>query len=255
VDQPVLIYDGDCGFCKRWVLRFHAATHGAFTYTSFQESASDYPDINPADFAQAAQLIEDNGKKYSGARAMLGALAMGHGPSWPLQAYQHVPGLKLVVNLVYHFIASHRMTASKIDRFLWGAKPTSEPPTINTLQRVLASLTGLAFFIYGTTYLPRWSALEGWTLWAVIGCLVVGPLLTGAYLLKLRNIFRISGRILIILTAAAPLYDVIFFKIMYIPLKWNHWALFGTPVVLLTLFFLTPPVTHIFKLIGRAIRH
>ncbi|MEM6883507.1 MAG: DCC1-like thiol-disulfide oxidoreductase family protein [Verrucomicrobiota bacterium] len=244
---PVLIYDGTCGFCKRWVLRLHGITNKGFEYRPFQDAASDYPDIPATDFSTAAQFIDQTGTRSSGARAMLTALSQGKGPHWPLNTYQNVPGIRPVTDLVYHYIARNRSLFSAIDRFFWGKEATPEPPTISTAQWILGPLTGLAFFYYGCTFIPRWEALYGWDYWATLAKLIGGPILAAAYGFKLRKIFRILGRLLIILAAYSPIYSLAVFGFTQLNLKWSLWATMIAPVALMFLFFLTPIIIKIFR--------
>ena len=247
MSRPLLIYDGTCGFCKRWVLRFHSLSDAGFEYRPYQEAAADFPEIPESEFTTAAQLMDSDGKQYSGARAMLGALATGKGPHWPLTVYTSIPLLHMVTDSVYRCIARNRSTVSAIDRFFWGAEATPEPPEISTAQWILGPLTGLAFFYYGSTFIPRWDALDGWYFWSVLANLIGGPLLAAAYGFKLRNVFRILGRLLIIFAAAAPINALAIFGFTRLIIKWNLWASMIAPVVLMTLFFLAPLLQKLYR--------
>jgi len=247
MSRPLLIYDGDCGFCKRWVLRFHSISGAGFEYKPYQEAAADYPEIPESEFTTAAQFIDSNGEHYSGARAMLGALNSGQGLHWPLSLYTSVPLFKMITDVVYRYISRNRSAVSTIDRFFWGAAATPEPPEISTAQWILGPLTGLAFFYYGSTFIPRWDSLYGWYYWAVLANLIGGPLLAAAYGFKLQNRFRILGRLLIILAAAAPINALAIFGFTRLILKWSLWASMIAPVALLTLFFLAPLMQKLFQ--------
>ena len=43
--RPVLIYDGDCGFCKYWARYWERLTGTAVRYTPYQHVATDYPQM------------------------------------------------------------------------------------------------------------------------------------------------------------------------------------------------------------------
>jgi len=66
---PTLIFDGDCGVCRQWVRYWDALTAGRVRYRAYQEAAPDYPSISPDDFRHAIQLVEPDGRIYSGAAA------------------------------------------------------------------------------------------------------------------------------------------------------------------------------------------
>ncbi len=56
--QPVLVYDGDCGFCRYTVEYAHAVTGDAVAYRAYQDAAADYPDISVAEFRGSIQLLD-----------------------------------------------------------------------------------------------------------------------------------------------------------------------------------------------------
>ena len=49
--RPVLIYDGDCGFCVYWARYWRKLTGDRVEYRPYQEAAADYPDISEASFS------------------------------------------------------------------------------------------------------------------------------------------------------------------------------------------------------------
>ena len=44
-DRPLLIFDGDCNFCRRWIDRWRAATGERVGYVEFQQAAEQFPEI------------------------------------------------------------------------------------------------------------------------------------------------------------------------------------------------------------------
>jgi predicted DCC family thiol-disulfide oxidoreductase YuxK len=245
--RPLLIYDGTCGFCKRWVLRLHRITQAGFDYKPFQEIHQQHPDIPLQDFRTAAQFLESDGTRHSGADAMFFALCCGAGPQWPRTAYLHFPGVKPVTNLGYRWVARHRSGVSALDRFFLGDSSQPEHPPVSGTQQILATLTGLAFLYYGISSLPRWQYLENWDPWAIVAALVGGPLLALAYLLKMRRIFRVTGKILVVLAAASPLAAIGTFIAMRVPLAWTEWFELSNPVLLLLLLLTQPLFSRILR--------
>jgi len=75
--RPLLIYDGDCGFCVYWVRYWRKLTGNRVTYAPYQEVAAQYPEIPVANFQGAVQYIAPDGKIASGAEAAL--LTLSHG--------------------------------------------------------------------------------------------------------------------------------------------------------------------------------
>ncbi|MCZ6572672.1 MAG: dual specificity protein phosphatase family protein, partial [Planctomycetota bacterium] len=47
-EPPLLVFDGDCGFCRRWVERWKRETGDRVAYTPYQEVGDRFPGIAPA---------------------------------------------------------------------------------------------------------------------------------------------------------------------------------------------------------------
>ena len=79
---PLLVFDGDCGFCRFWVERWRAWTDGHFRFEPFQTAAEKFPDMPRERFEKAVQLIEPNGAVYAGADAFFRLLEFVRGFGW-----------------------------------------------------------------------------------------------------------------------------------------------------------------------------
>ena len=106
--KPVLVYDGACGFCRRWVNRWRSVTGDAVDYAPYQDVADRFPSIPRDRFREAVQLIEPDGTVLSGAQAVLRALAHAPGSAWPLRLYERLPVVASVAESAYNFVARHR---------------------------------------------------------------------------------------------------------------------------------------------------
>src|SRR3954470_16511275 len=105
--KPLLIWDGDCHFCRRWIERWRVLTRGAVDYVPSQK-VNEYPEIPRARFGNSVVLIEPDGQVYFGAEAVLRSLrASASGRAW-LWSYYHVPGFAVVAEGSYAFIAGRR---------------------------------------------------------------------------------------------------------------------------------------------------
>ncbi|HXS83566.1 MAG TPA: thiol-disulfide oxidoreductase, partial [Methylomirabilota bacterium] len=67
--RPVLIYDGDCGFCRRWVERWRGATGDAVDYETSAEAAPRFPEIPRERFAEAVVFVDGEAQATFGAEA------------------------------------------------------------------------------------------------------------------------------------------------------------------------------------------
>src|SRR5260370_3694918 len=99
---PLLIYDGDCGFCKYWLRYWQRLTDDRVAYAPYQEVAEQYPEIPRAEFQRAVQYVAPDGKITSGAEAAL--LTLSHGDKgFLLTLYRHGPGFAAIADGVYAF--------------------------------------------------------------------------------------------------------------------------------------------------------
>lgn len=114
--KPLLIYDGDCGFCRRWIRRWQQATGESVDYAPYQEIGSHYPQIPPEKFRESVQFVDTNGRIYEGAEAVFRTLAYAPNQRWMLWAYQKIPGVRPVTVWFYRLVARHRIFFSKITR-------------------------------------------------------------------------------------------------------------------------------------------
>jgi len=67
-DRPVMVYDGDCGFCQRWILRWQKITGDKIQYVPYQffaiddkEKLRDFPKISIDDCRKAVQFALPDG--------------------------------------------------------------------------------------------------------------------------------------------------------------------------------------------------
>src|SRR5436190_738022 len=88
--KPLLIWDGECHFCRLWIERWHEITAGKLEYATYQEAAECFPEVSVDKFQHAIVFIESDGDVFFAAEA------------------------------VYRSLACHRKLASAVTRFLWG---------------------------------------------------------------------------------------------------------------------------------------
>jgi len=112
--KPLLVFDGDCNFCRRWIRRWRKTTGELVDYLPFQDPqvGKRFPEVPRECFEQAVQLIEADGRVYAGAEAVLRTLACSK--RWPLWVYRKAPGARFVAEHAYRFVAKHRGSFSKL---------------------------------------------------------------------------------------------------------------------------------------------
>jgi predicted DCC family thiol-disulfide oxidoreductase YuxK len=154
--KPLVVFDGDCNFCRRWVERWREITRGAVDYAPFQETAARFPKIPREDFAQALHFIDKDGTVYRGAEAVfrsLGSVRGGHALGW---CYQHLPGFAPITEVAYGLIARNRMVASFFTRLLWGNE-VRRPTYFKSRDLFVRSLGA----IYLIAFVSLWLQIDG----------------------------------------------------------------------------------------------
>ncbi|HUL41931.1 MAG TPA: lipase maturation factor family protein [Burkholderiales bacterium] len=118
--RPILIYDGDCGFCTYWARYWQKLTQDRVNYQPYQQAASRFPQISIKEFQRAVQYIAPDGKTASAAEASFLTLSHARGKGIWLALYRNLPGFAAVSEWTYAFIASHRPAFHRLSLLLWG---------------------------------------------------------------------------------------------------------------------------------------
>ena len=117
--RPLLVFDGECPFCRQWVE--YVTVGECFDIESFQSAAARFPELAPAQFEQAVQLIQTDGRVFSAAEAVLRAWALATSRGWLLAGYQRLPGFALAMEAIYRAIARSRPLFSWLTRVFFRA--------------------------------------------------------------------------------------------------------------------------------------
>src|SRR5579862_1963522 len=90
--RPLLVYDGECGFCGYWARYWQKLTGDAVEYRPYQQVAAEYPEVPVAEFRRAAQYIDADGRRAAAAEASFRTLAHAPGKGFWLALYRRLPG-------------------------------------------------------------------------------------------------------------------------------------------------------------------
>jgi lipase maturation factor 1 len=141
--RPLLVYDGDCGFCAYWARYWQKLTGDRVEYRPYQEVAVRYPAISQADFQRAVQFIAPDGDVASAAEASFLTLSHARGKGLWLALYRNLPGFSTISELAYAFIAAHRPAFFRVSLLLWGR--SHEPPRYDLVSFLFLRLLGLVY--------------------------------------------------------------------------------------------------------------
>ncbi len=122
--QPVLVWDGDCGFCKFWKTRWELKTKGKIEFKTYQEVANNFPDIPLKEFKKSSKLIEPNGKVYNGPDSAYRCIYYSGNKIWH-KLYTKYKIFQHLSDHGYNHIAKNRSFYFKLTKILLGNNPTS----------------------------------------------------------------------------------------------------------------------------------
>jgi predicted DCC family thiol-disulfide oxidoreductase YuxK len=171
--KPLMIWDGECHFCKRWIERWREITAGKVDYATYQEAAHQFPEIPVEQFKRAVALIEPDGETFFAAEAVYRSLRYRSSRKWLAWSYYHIPGLAAISETAYKLIARHRGLASSATRLLWGKDV--RPPTYFWARRWFLRALGLVYLV---AFISLWMQVDG--LVGENGILPIGQLMSAA---------------------------------------------------------------------------
>lgn len=158
-EKPLMIYDGDCGFCKRWVTRWQRHTQGKIDFEPYQMMLKRYAEIPESQFKQAVHFITLDGSVYYGAEAVFRSLAYPKSMSFWLWLYLYFPLFAWITYYGYAVVARNRKLFSRLMNIFIGK---SDQPASYILSRFMF-LRGLAL-VYLCAFLSinmQWRGLFG----------------------------------------------------------------------------------------------
>ena len=144
MNKPVLIYDGQCGFCKLWIEYFKRRTGYRIEYATSQDVGANYPFIARDQFDSAVQLVYPDGTYVSGAEAVFRALQI----PW-------IPGIRSVAEFAYRIVAEHRPFFFQLTKVLFGTdiRPAEYERIEDLFSKALSVIYFVAFVSIGSQVL------------------------------------------------------------------------------------------------------
>ena len=114
--QALLIYDGDCNFCRAGVARWRHLTGTAVDYAPYQKVAPRFPQLSREAFVRAVHLVEPDGTVSCAAAAVVRALELG-GRRAPARLYRRRALARSLMEAAYRWVANHRPLLYRLLRF------------------------------------------------------------------------------------------------------------------------------------------
>lgn len=125
--MPILVWDGECGFCKFWVTRWQQKTADKITFKTYQEIGKDFRDIPFKEFKKASKLIDTSGNVYNGPDSAFRCLYIAGNKKWHLW-YKKNKIFKYLCDHSYNHIAKNRSIYYKLTIYCFGDNPIKTKP-------------------------------------------------------------------------------------------------------------------------------
>ncbi len=158
-ERPLMVFDGDCGFCRYWIERWRGATGGNVDYEPSQKVAALYPEIPAGDFENAVQFIEPDGCVTSGVDAVFRALEYAPQKNGLLEFLRGVPGFDAVADAIYRVVASNRPFFSFLTRVFFERKENR--PSYSVARWMFMRLLGAIYLVAFISLLMQIGGLAG----------------------------------------------------------------------------------------------
>ncbi len=127
---PTVLYDGHCVFCRRSVQRLQRWTPpGRFAWVSFREEGvlEGLPQVSAPECEKALQLVTVEGEVLAGMAAVVEVLKVRWWGSILRWIYL-LPGIGIILDAVYTFIARNRFRIAGRDACEGGTCGIHPPP-------------------------------------------------------------------------------------------------------------------------------
>ncbi len=157
--KPLLIFDGDCSFCRRWIARWQHLTGEAIDYAPYQREAARFPSIPRENFGRAVHLIEPDGTVRRAADAVLRSLALAKQKRWLRWLYDHVAPFAWITEAAYRLIAANRNIIDPLDKIIVGTE--TRPSSYALTRAVFLRLLGVIYLIAFTSFVVQMDGLVG----------------------------------------------------------------------------------------------
>ena len=147
--RPLLVYDGDCGFCLRWIERWRRRSGERVDFAPYQEVGARFPEVSAEEFRRSVWLFEPDGRRTRAAEAVLrSAAAAGGSGRLTLLLYRFVPGVRPVMEGGYRWVAAHRGGLLRVEHLLVGRDVVvSRWSRSRAVFQVLLALAALSAFL------------------------------------------------------------------------------------------------------------
>jgi len=123
LQRPLLIWDGNCGFCKYWIIQWKKMTGEKIAYSTYQEAGRQFEAIPTREFKKAVFLIEPSGNAYRGMGAAFRTFTYGKRWTFLYKWYEKNESFRNWCDRLYKWIAKNRPTLYRLTIGMFGKNP------------------------------------------------------------------------------------------------------------------------------------
>jgi predicted DCC family thiol-disulfide oxidoreductase YuxK len=105
---PVFVFDGDCGFCRKWAAWVERRLDGSVTFVPFQSIDLGALGLRAEQVQTASYFVDEGRRTYRGNRSFSRALGRSRGLWRMLGLVAELPVVRTLLAPVYRSIARNR---------------------------------------------------------------------------------------------------------------------------------------------------
>jgi len=154
--RPILVWDGDCNFCRLCAERFDSHREKKVDLIPYQSLHQKWPQAPAEDYGSAVYLFTPAGKSYRAAAAIYRFYAEYPWRGWANWAYKRFRWFALLSEWGYRFVANNRKTFGRLVRVFWGKSFVL--PTYCTSAWLYGRLLGITIMI---AFISLWMQSAG----------------------------------------------------------------------------------------------
>jgi predicted DCC family thiol-disulfide oxidoreductase YuxK len=146
----MMVYDGDCGFCRYWLVKWKKLSRDHYEYQPFQSVAENFKDIPFRSFQKEVHLIFSDGTVLKGAAVAFYPYYQFRSAAFLYDWYQKSKIFKRISDLAYQWVARNRDLSFRLSKLLFGKDPYK-----NGLIALLLRILMLAIITLTVLYLAN----------------------------------------------------------------------------------------------------
>lgn len=142
--KPLMIWDGECGFCHYWIIRWWIMSGDVIEYQKYQLAYKRVHDISIEQYKEAVRLILPNGAVHSGPDAAYKAFELAGKYPFLTKWYSKGGWFMQLSDWGYQRVADHRYQLFRLTKRLFGKNPrVPKNHWVNYLFATIVVLFGL----------------------------------------------------------------------------------------------------------------